>query len=413
MQNVGARFARENEVLLAACRDDRRPPDPAELRGVDWPHLRAAADRQGVTPLVADWMSSLADRDVPGAATLRDGYWVSYFRNQVLLPAYEQMRRAADAAGIETMPMKGASLAADYYPSPALRVMSDLDVLVRPNDLQRVAEVMRELNYSAIDTDRSYVDERWLDDSSREHSWVAMRDGLQILIEIRTASIEPAVGRLTDLDRPFTQLLHRYTAEVWARAEARRKTGEPLRVTPEDLLLTVATHLAAKHVDFRLIWLHDIARIVTATPSLDWDYVARTADRLRITAPVTAALHAATRWLGVPIEDGHLDTVAAPLRSSSARWLERWDDRQLRRLVATIGARDLTVGGPGLWPLVSALSRVRGLGAQLRVLRWVGLPSRAYLKHRGINVSEGVLGYGAAILRRCVAAIGRIAPSRA
>jgi hypothetical protein len=278
--------------------------------------------------------------------------------------------------------------------------MSDLDLLVRPNDLSRLAAVMTELNYYAIDTARSYVDERLLDDSSREHSWIAMRDGLQVLIEIRTAGIEPAIGRLTDLDRPFTELLHRYTEEVWERAAASRRVGEPLRLPAEDLLLAVATHLAAKHVDFRLIWLHDLARIAIVAPSLDWDYVARSAARLRITAPVTAALHAAAQWIGAPITDVQLAKVSGPLRGGTGRWLERWDDRKLRGLVATIGTRDLTVGGPGVWPLVSALSRVRGLGATFRVLRWVGLPSRDYLKHRGIDAPAGVLGYGAATLRR-------------
>jgi hypothetical protein len=401
---------------MAACRVDRRPPDPDEFRGLDWPYVGEAADRQGVAPLLADWMAGLANSAGPEAAALRDAYWVNHFRNQVILAEQARVERAADAAGIETMPMKGASLATDYYQTPALRVMSDLDVLVRPQDLARLAAVMTGLNYYAIDTARSYVDERWLDDSSREHSWIAMRDGLQMLVEIRTASIEPAVGRLTDLDRPFTLLLHRYTAEVWDRAAAFRKEGKPLRVPPEDLLLTVATHLAAKHVDFRLIWLHDIARIVTVASSLDWDYLARTADRLRVTVPVTAALYAATRWLGAPITDAQLAKVAGPLRARGARWLERWDDRQLRRLVATLGSRDLRVGGPGLWPLVSALNRVRGVGAQLRVLRWVGLPSRAYLEHRGINAASGVLGHSAATLRRVIgrfATFRRAGPSRA
>jgi len=402
----GQPFARETAFLLQACRIDRRPPDPADLDRLDWSYITDAAGRQGVAPLVADWLKDVPDLAItePGVSVLRDAYWVNHFRNQVLLEELERIQRAADAAGIATMPMKGASLAADYYPTPALRVMSDLDALVHPRDLARVAAVMQELNYYGIDTARSYVDDRWLDESSREHPWIAMRDGLQVLIEFRTASIETAVGRLTDLDRPFTQMLHRYTEEVWKRAE-----GAPrLRMPPEDLLLTVAAHLAAKHVDFRLIWLHDIARIVTGAPSLDWDYVARTAARLRMAAPVSAALHAAARWLGAPITAEHLACVAAPLRTAAAGWLERWDDRRLRLLVSTLGARDLRTGGPAFWPLISALSRVRGVGTQLRVLRWVAFPGRGYLEHRGIPVSAGAMGYGAATIRR---AVRRINPS--
>ena len=53
---------------------------------------------------------------------------------------------------------------------------------------------------------------------------------------------------------------------------------------------------------------------------------------------------------------------------------------------------DLTFEGPGVWPLGAALSRVRGLRARLRVLRWVLLPGKEYLAHRGLAGSGSVIG---------------------
>lgn len=395
------RVARENGVLFAACRLDAQASDMADLAALDWSYLLDAANRQGVMPLVATWLpqSPHPSIDGPTATELHHAYWSNHFRNQTLLSELDRLQQAARAAGVELMPLKGAALVRHYYPRPALRVMSDLDLLVRNGDRARIASVLRALQYRPIGTAASYVDERFLDSGSREHGWMVIRDGLEVLVELRTTPLEPAVGRLTDLDHRFTRLLHEYAEAVWHRAGRADGSQHP-RMSPEDLLLQVATHLAAKHLDFRLIWLRDIACLAAGAPSLDWDYVARTAERLRVAAPVSAALAAAVRWLGARVDHRHLARVARPLHTRLSRPLERWDYARLMRYVDALGSQDLTTGGPVMWPLMSALSRVRGVVPKVRVLRWVALPSRAYLTHRGITAAAGPLGYAAATLRR-------------
>lgn len=163
-------------------------------------------------------------------------------------------------------------------------------------------------------------------------------------------------------------------------------------MSPEDLLLHVTTHLAAKHLDFRLVWLHDIARIVLRSPRLDWAYVAARTVDLRVAAPVTAALEAARRYAAAPITDEQLERIRAGLGSASAFSLAQRDLRRLMRHVDGIPSADLTVEGPGVWPLGAALSRVQGVRARLRVLRWVLLPGREYLEHRGIAAGSAIVG---------------------
>lgn len=66
------------------------------------------------------------------------------YRNALLFDEAAGSLRALAAHGIETCLLKGAALAVSAYPDPALRPMSDVDILVRPGDLLRAAEVLRQ-----------------------------------------------------------------------------------------------------------------------------------------------------------------------------------------------------------------------------------------------------------------------------
>jgi hypothetical protein len=404
------RFENENTLLLAACRVGTGTPTLVLSSPLDWAYVLRAADRQGVTPLLHDWLMRHREVavDPASAQRVRDAYWASHFQNTLLLAELARVSHAAAQAGIDLMPLKGATLASDYYPNPALRPLSDLDLLIRPGDVDGLGRVLQALNYQEVAPPPSYVDDRWLDSDSRDHCWFASREGFNALIEYRTTPLELAVGRLTDLDPACTASLRQHAAEVWARARpARDRTALGACMAPEDLLLHVTTHLAAKHLDFRLIWLHDVARIVMGARELDWAYVSRTTARLRIAAPVSAALQAAVRWVGAPIPPENLERVWGEMRTRSVMDLERRDHERLCAHVASLGGRDLTAEGPAVWPLVAALSRVKGWRPRLRVLRWVALPGRAYLAHRGAAPTPGPLGYLEAWARRGAGRLAR------
>ena len=394
------RFTAENALLFAAARIDDQAPALAASGGLDWVYLRRAAARQGVAPLLHDWLRRHPDVavDAAFAERLHEQYWSGHFRNRLLLEELRRVARAAAERGIEIMPLKGAHLAGRLYPAPALRPLSDLDLLTRPRDVERMGALLQSMGYLEVDHAPSYVDDRWLDLDSRDYCWFAVRQGFDSLIEYRVAPLELAVGRLTDLDEAYTDALRRHAQDVWTRSSPSAE-GTMRVQSPEDLLLHVATHLAAKHVDFRLIWLHDIARLVAATPGLDWEYVAAQAAELRMAAPVAAALDAARRYAAAPIADAHSAAVVETLGPPSRLSLGHRDLARLQRHVAALPLQDLTVEGPGVWPIGAALSRVRGWRARLRVLWWVLLPGREYLAHRG-TVGQGALGRIAGSIRR-------------
>lgn len=408
------RFKRENALLFAACRVSPQASPVAPAQPFDWEYVLRAADRQGVAPLLHDWLTrhrGIAAPE-PWAARLYHAYWANHFRNRLLLSELGLVADAAAGAGIGLIPLKGAILAVDYYPTPALRPMSDLDLLVRAEDLDGMGRLLGTLGYREVDQVPSYAEDRHLDRASREHQWVIARNGLSLLVEYRAEPLEPAMARLADLDNDFTATLRQHAAAIWTRARpASGQASAGLRMSPEDLLLHVATHLAAHHADFRLIWLHDVARItMRQAEGFDWEYVCASATRLRVAGPVRAALQAATQWIDAPVRVADLERLLESPSRRSMVSVQRWEYRRLSEHVANLGNADLTAGRPCMLRLLgAAFARLHGWGPCLRVLRWAVLPSREFLAWRHNEAAAtGRLGYATTWARRYALALARV-----
>jgi hypothetical protein len=396
-------FQHENAILLAACGVARPatapPPGPC-----DWDYLLKAATYQGVGPVLYEWT-----RERPGAPPeivdrLYHHYWATHFRNRALLAELAEIAAAAAAAGIDVVPLKGADLAARVYSSPALRPMSDVDLLVRAGHLDAMRDLLQSRGYEDFSMSMSYVDDRRLDHGSFEHRWQGSRDGVGVLIEFRAEPMEPSVCRLADLDPSLSRALREHTAGIWSRLVP---TPDGPRLSAGDLFLHVATHLAAKHGEFRLIWLHDLARIAVSE-SFDWSALGTAAGRLQVAGPVHAAMRAAARLMNAPISDEDLDRFLREAQAPTTGLLRVWEQRALAREADRLTTADLTREGPALSRLLTGLSRLRGWRSRLRALRWVALPSRAYLDrwpdHRA---GPQPFGYAGAWLRRYRGAVAR------
>lgn len=395
----------ENALLFAVCRvqpDWTFTPD----RPLDWDYLVSAAERQGIAPLLHDALTRhpLAGAPEPVTTQLYRLYWATHFLNRDLLNELNRVLEAASAAGIDVLPLKGALLAAAYYPTPALRPMSDLDLLVRPDDLERMAGLLHSLGYLQVDASPSYAADDRLDRASREHIWIISRPEMTALIEFRGEALQAAMARLSDLDASLATRLRDHAAAIWSRAHRQTDARRTWRLSKEDLLLHVAAHLAAQHSEFRLIWLHDIARIVAreAEP-FDWEYIADSAVRLRIAGPVWAALDAASRWVEAPVPRAALNDLLQ--RSAKAGWLRRWEFNRLAAHAAQLGDIDFARAAYAVWPFGAAISRMQGWTPRLMALRWALLPSRTYMSRYGAPV-RGPVDYVRAWTRRILSAIG-------
>ncbi len=402
------RHRRENAWFRAATRlapDGLIPPDDAPF---DWPYIVRAADRQGIGPLLHAAVASGGIVVPPVvAADLHAAYWQHHFRNRALMAELERILSAAAVARVAVMPLKGAVLAPHYYPTPALRPLSDLDFMVQPDAVERFATILGELGYQRTFV-RPTLDPHGERPLLREWMFVRHTPDIALVVEYRVEPLDPALGTLLTCDPTLVARLLRHADGMWVRARVEEHDDAPRwRIAPEDLLLHVASHLATRHAGYRLLWLHDLCRIV-ATDDLDWPRVGASARALRLHAPVFAALEAAHDWRGAPLP---LDAIR-PLFLGASRHgvsLARVEYALHTAYRVAQADADLTRDPPVQWWLLAgSLLRLRGVRPYLRAIRRTLLPGRAYIaawRSRPDDATFG--GYCSGLLLR--AALGAAA----
>jgi hypothetical protein len=159
------------------------------------------------------------------------------------------MRRS----GVEFIVHKGGALCALVYSRPEDRPMVDIDIIIRPADWQRFREAVLAEGYR-------------LPEGSLETFW------LENYFNLSMRSPEDPASHF-DLHWSLTQegRYHIETADLMARAAPYRLGGiDLLRLSDEDLLLSLFLHLAYHYFDARLIWLYDMKRVIERFP-MDWD----------------------------------------------------------------------------------------------------------------------------------------------
>ena len=177
-------------------------PDRSELAairetaagGAAWSELPAEAESHGLAPLVYRHAKRARIRIPESCATALRALTLRHrcaiqIRTRVLHTLLAELQTAR----IQPLVLKGAALAHLIYPTPGLRPMADLDLLVEPGDADRAQAVLRKLGFSAPSAHSAYM-------RNHHHLPSACMDveGLRVSVEIhRDALSGDAPGALT------------------------------------------------------------------------------------------------------------------------------------------------------------------------------------------------------------------------
>jgi len=219
---------------------------------------------------------------------LKDAYQVNTLRN---LRFYGELQRLAAKLAREDIPMivlKGMSLAEGVYGNVGLREMNDIDLLVRPQHLSRISELLTTHGYKP--TDSISVD-------------MVQKNYLHIPKMVKTG--EASVEVHWNLTSPG---LH-YSidpAELWQRAYPVKLSGCNLStLCPEDMLLHLCMHSAYQHeFAFGLRPSCDLAQLLDCyNNNIAWADVLDRAKRWGWQRGVYLALRLAKELLNANIPD--------------------------------------------------------------------------------------------------------------
>jgi Uncharacterised nucleotidyltransferase len=283
-------------LLRAACsvslqKEDSERDKSGSLRlllqnPLNWKSLLNRAEQHGVAPILYQALSSLGSEVPPdGLALLKHRYETNLHRTLFLTRELIRILDHFDALAIDVMPYKGVALAETLYGDIALRQAGDIDLLIRPRDLAHIKEALKGLGYTPH-LSLTEAEERAYLKSGYECAFDS--DLGRNLLEVQWA-LQP---RFYAVDFEMGALFRRATVVTVA--------GRSMKTpSPEDLFLILSLH-AAKHVWGRLIWLCDIARILSLS-ALNWDWIAEIAKSLRIVRILQVTLLLTTRLLGTAI----------------------------------------------------------------------------------------------------------------
>jgi hypothetical protein len=279
-------FSAEFALLLACCAAGEHATSDADRqtlieRGIDWPRVIQLAEHHGVTPLV--YQALRGTRSVPPETleALRDHYQHNARKNLQFTAELFRVLDCMGAHSIPSIPLKGPVLAETVYRDLALRDFSDLDVLVRREDVLKAKAALETLGYS-VNTQLSEAAEHAYLTNGYEYTF----DGPagRNLLEIQWAIL------------PRFYAVNFDCSEFFQRAQTVTVCGRAVRtLSPEDLLLTLCVH-AAKHAWIRLYWLCDIAGAMQSQ-TIEWPEFERRVGELGVTRMVGVSLLLAHRLL--------------------------------------------------------------------------------------------------------------------
>jgi hypothetical protein len=253
----------------------------------DWRRLVELAEGHGMAPLLF-WSLALdgwpANAPEDARRRLERSFYTSTAANIVLLDELKRILKALNAQGIPVIVLKGAALAPTVYPDPALRPMRDLDLLVRPKDLDAALAALKRLGYRGLM--RNYF---------RYHVFMQGGTGGETAVELHWSLIDYA-------GRQEAGTVER----LWGGAEILRLEGgaEALALNPAAHLAYLCDHLWKQHGGgLRLLWCFDI-HLLASSGRVDWEAVIAAARASCSQTAVRESLGLAQRYFGTQASQG-------------------------------------------------------------------------------------------------------------
>lgn len=237
-----------------------------------WHSFVSASQQEGVDAVVYYLLKKKClDTCLP--TLLRDVLAERFQRNLIsnlsLHSHLKQVLNRLNEAGVAHLLLKGFALAKYFYPSPGMRGMSDVDLLVHKAELIAVDACLNGFGYQAVDTDVTKAlqnPEGYL--SSLEYR---RKDETACILHIHWHPVNTSVP--ADVFSPFFDV-----DRLWEKADRVSLDDVETRIlSPEHLLIYLCEHaLRVNHSFDRLILIYDIYQVLeTYGGRIDWDAVDR------------------------------------------------------------------------------------------------------------------------------------------
>src|SRR5713226_887343 len=306
-----ASFRSEWSALLecaSPARDRHRLADL--LRSADWARLLLLAEDHGVAGHLTASLRDLEEPLVPPEIrqSLADRQRAQNFFTLRLTAELFRLMDRFTSEGISSLVVKGPVLAMQAYGDPAMRSYGDLDLLVRQRHIRRATELMSAAGYVAA------VPLSAIDAGKIPGQYLFFKSDSKLIVELHTDRTLRYFPRRLPLEEFFAR-------QIRVRLDAH----EAPALSVEDELVLICVH-GAKHFWERLMWIADVAAVVSRQTGIDWQRVADLARAVGAERILHTGLRLASDLLQARLPDKvqalvQADAVAARLAEQTCKWL--------------------------------------------------------------------------------------------
>ncbi len=304
-------FRKEWALLLECASPASDPRRLEELAGsADWSRLLVLAEEHGVLAHLAKRVHELDENLVPTEMRRRllERQRAQVFSTLRMTAELFRLLELFAAKDIPALVVKGPVLAMQAYGDPTMRSYGDLDLLVRQRDIRRATESLQAWGFQAA------VPLRAIDAGKIPGQYLFSKPDAKLLVELHNDFTLRYFPRRLPIE------------EFFARQIRVRLDGHDTpALSVEDELVLICIH-GAKHLWERLIWIADVAALVSRQTRIDWARASASARAVRAEHLLNTGLRLAADVLHahLPEEVSALvrrDGVAMKLVAAILRWL--------------------------------------------------------------------------------------------
>jgi hypothetical protein len=288
---------------------------------LDWEKVVSAAEYHGLTPLL---LKNLAASDVripeQQLKQLEQNNGRAIRQNLFLTSELLRVVSSLSEAGVEAVPLKGAVLATRIYGDIALRPFSDIDLLIRREQISAAETIVAKLGYRAEITVPAAHRDQWL----KQQCELTFRRAELSRLELHWDISHPHFALDTGVER------------FWTRLRTTRIGDARLNdLADQDLLFTLIVH-GTRHAWSRLMWLVDVAQMLRTSPKIDWQLFFRDAEERGAARMVTTALVLVRELFGVSVANDATVYAEASAAKLAGKVLQHWNQSLAREDVSDL-----------------------------------------------------------------------------
>ncbi|MEW5803149.1 MAG: nucleotidyltransferase family protein [bacterium] len=277
-------------------------------KGIDWPLVLSWSQWHGVTPVIYHILKEIDWTGVPEMIRkgLERSFRINMARNLFLSAEIDRVFAALGERGIISIPIKGIFLSEEVYPDISFRMITDIDILIRKDDLRRAEEILTQMGY---ERDQPLKDAFFPDNCYTLHMEKGEKNGQKLCVELHWG-----LANRRDYTLPVESWWER---EIFRVAQNRHLKGgmHCLTMGPEITLLYLTINAHMSRYAF-LKQLVDIGQVIRYYENdIHWERVTRIASELGLLDNFIFALSLVHSMFDVPI--------AKELAYQSASWKHR------------------------------------------------------------------------------------------